>query len=275
MSTKIKKIEFKKYSLAYTISGKSDLKLLTFHGFGQDRHAFELYNQKLVGFEIYSFDLIFHGESLGPEKKLSPQDWLTIMSIFFKEEQIKKFYVTGFSLGGRFALFLAVHFPTRTNQLILIAPDGFYKSYWYRISTLWPSRILFRYLTQNFKQFHFLMIFLKYIGLMDTSMNRFIERELSTPAALKRVYNSWTYFKDISFSKKNLKIFLTDFSHIHVFLGAEDTLIKINKITPLLTVEVFTILKEKHHKIPIHPAVLTYIQNLQMNPNKKAEQSKF
>ena len=269
MSYKIKKIEFKKYSLTYTISGKSNLKLLTFHGFGQDRNAFELYHQKLVGFEIYSFDLIFHGESLGPEKKLNQKDWLTIMSLFFKEEQIKKFYVTGFSLGGRFALFLAIHFPTRITQLILIAPDGFYRSYWYRISTLWPTKLLFRYLTQNFNQFHFLMIFLKYIGLTDTSMNRFIERELSTPAALKRVYNSWTYFKDISFSKNVLKIFFTDFSRVHVFLGDKDTLIKKNKITPLLTVETYTILKERHHKIPIHPVVLTYIQNLQMNPNKK------
>ena len=57
-----------KYSSAYAVSGNSELKLLLFHGFGQNRTAFDLYHEKLNGFEIYSFDLIFHVESTGPEK---------------------------------------------------------------------------------------------------------------------------------------------------------------------------------------------------------------
>tara|TARA_S200000501_G_scaffold16887_1_gene15149 strand:+ start:1239 stop:1586 length:348 start_codon:yes stop_codon:yes gene_type:complete len=114
--------------LAYTISGRSDLKLLSFHSFGQDCYAFDQYHQKLIEFQIYSFDLIFHGESLYPEKKLSQKNWFTIISMSFEHEQIKKFCVNGFSLGGRFALFLAIYFPTHVTQLILIAPDGFYKS---------------------------------------------------------------------------------------------------------------------------------------------------
>jgi len=269
MSAETKKIIFEKYSLAYTVSGNSELKLLLFHGFGQDRTAFDLYHEKLLGFEIYSFDLIFHGESTGPEKKLSPNDWFILMSMFIEKEQIKNFYVAGFSLGGKFALFLAIYFPTHVSQLILIAPDGFYKSPWYLISTTWPTRLLFHYLTQNFKQFHFLMGILKYVGLIDASMNRFIHRELSNQAALKRVYRSWTYFRDISFSSNLLKLFLKKPSHIHTFLGAKDPLIDVNKITPLLALGTYTVLKEKHHKIPVHPAVLAYIQSLETNPHKK------
>ncbi|MDC1331418.1 alpha/beta hydrolase [Cyclobacteriaceae bacterium] len=270
MFAETKKIIFEKYSLAYNVSGNSELKLLLFHGFGQDRTAFDLYHEKLLGFEIYSFDLVFHGESTGPEKKLSPNDWFTLMSMFIKKEQIKNFYVAGFSLGGKFALFLAIYFPTHVSQLILIAPDGFYKSPWYLISTTWPTRLLFNYLTQNFKQFHFLMGALKYMGLIDVSMSRFIHKELSTKDALKKVYRSWTYFRDISFSSKLLKLFLAQSSHIHVFLGAKDPLIRMDKITPVLTFETYTVLKEKHHKIPVHPAVLAYIQNLETNPHKKA-----
>ena len=63
-----KKMTLEKYSLAYAVSGNSELKLLLFHGFGQNRTAFDLYHEKLNGFEIYSFDLIFHVESTGPEK---------------------------------------------------------------------------------------------------------------------------------------------------------------------------------------------------------------
>ena len=55
--------------------------------------------------------------------------------MFIEKEQIKNFSVAGFCLGDRFALFLAVYFPTHVSQLILIAPDGFYKSPWYMIST--------------------------------------------------------------------------------------------------------------------------------------------
>lgn len=110
---------------------------------------------------------------------------------------------------------------------------------------------------------------LKYVGLIDASMNRFIHKELSNQAALKRVYRSWTYFRDISFSSNLLKLFLKKPSHIHTFLGAKDPLIDVNKITPLLALGTYTVLKEKHHKIPFHPAVLAYIQSLETNPHKK------
>ena len=52
MSAETKKITFEKYSLAYAVSGNSELKLLLFHGFGQDQTAFDLYHEKLNGFEI-------------------------------------------------------------------------------------------------------------------------------------------------------------------------------------------------------------------------------
>ncbi len=110
---------------------------------------------------------------------------------------------------------------------------------------------------------------------MDNSMSKFIKKELSTRAALKRVFNSWVYLRDISFSKNTLKIFLKNFSRLDVFLGTQDTLIKTNEIIPFLTGKSYTILKEKRHKIPIHPAVLTYIQNIKTNPCEGVQQSKF
>ena len=110
---------------------------------------------------------------------------------------------------------------------------------------------------------------LKYVRLLDTSMNQFIQREISTQAAVERVYRSWTYFRDISFSSNPLKHFLRKASHVHAFLGAEDPLIDVNKITPLLAIGTYTVLKEKHHKIPIHPAVLAYIQSLETKPHRK------
>ena len=107
--------------------------------------------------------------------------------MFFEQEKIQKIYLTGFSFGGLCALFLAIYFPTHFTRLILIAPDGFYKSSLCRINTLWSIRVLFHCLTQNFEQFHFIIIFLKYVGLIDTSMNRFIQEELSDQVTLKRV----------------------------------------------------------------------------------------
>ena len=67
-------------------------------------------------------------EKIWVQKKLSQKDWFTIMSLFFEHEQIKKFYITKYGLGGQFALFLAIYFPTHVTQSILIAPAGFYKS---------------------------------------------------------------------------------------------------------------------------------------------------
>ena len=81
-------------------------------------------HQKLVGFQIYLL-ISFFMEKVWVQKKLSQKDWFTIMSLFFEYEQIKKFYITKFSLVGRFALFLTIYFPTYVTQLIGIAPDGF------------------------------------------------------------------------------------------------------------------------------------------------------
>ena len=37
-----------------------------------------------------------------------------------------------------------------------------------------------------------------------------------------------------------------------------------------MTIETYSVPKEKHHKIPDQTAVLRYIQNLETNPHKKA-----
>ena len=49
-------------------------------------------------------------------------------------------------------------------------------------------------------------------------------------------------------------------------VGGEDTflvLIKLGtRLNPLMTIETYSVPKEKHHKIPAQTAVLRYIQNL-------------
>jgi pimeloyl-ACP methyl ester carboxylesterase len=237
------------YELFYSVSGIGNHAVLMFHGFGQNHSIYDPYYKNAPSCCYYALDLFYHGKSTRPDTQLSSEDWLEIMQVFLNKEQIDDFSVIGFSLGGRFALFMALHFQLRIKHLILIAPDGFYRSPWYLMSTSWPTQLFFSFLVNHRTSFNTVMKLLKIIGFVNASMTKFIDRELSNDADLKRVYRSWT---------------------IHVFLGKKDPLIKAKKVIPFFNCMSCTLLSAKHHKLPQHPAVLAYLNDVLNNPSLKS-----
>src|SRR5690606_34373299 len=109
--------------------------LLAFHGIGQTgAGCFRPFGVLLGGhFTVYAFDLPFHGESrthfdqkrwLTGDAPILPVEWREYLSSFLQTQNIGKFSVAGFSLGGRFALATMGLFPERIEKAFLIAPDG-------------------------------------------------------------------------------------------------------------------------------------------------------
>jgi pimeloyl-ACP methyl ester carboxylesterase len=241
-------------SLYYKKSGNGPLSIILFHGFGQDHQAFNSYID-LFGnaYTVYSFDLYYHGNSIRMNKPLSKEEWRSDIQQFLKNEQIDQFDLIAFSLGGRFALAMAMDFPSSIKKLILLAPDGVYQNFWYQFSTSTYGNWLFRYLMLHPTRFgKWLSVFAKF-KLASSSLIRFAQKELKDRENCLRVYQTWSYFKPLQVNlSKLIKHFNKHKVSVHLFLGDQDYIIPPNQVMPKLDKLKYlnpSVLPLKHHHL--------------------------
>ncbi len=195
-------------NLHYAKTGNGEKHLLVFHGFGQDVSVFEFFARSLAPhYTFYVFDLYFHGKSTWAhgEKALSKEEWTQTMTSFLQENNIARFSLAGFSLGGKFALATLEGFPERTEQIFLIAPDGIKTSFWYSLAT-YPGvlRKFFKSMILHPRRFHSIAHFLNKSGLVDQGLIRFAEYQMNTVEKRSRVYYSWVVFRHLRFDLNHL-----------------------------------------------------------------------
>ncbi len=193
--------------LHYAKAGSGATPLLLFHGFGQNHQVFEQWVTTLgKQCSLYTFDLYFHGQSMWPGRvALEKYDWKQILQLFLKQENIERFVVLGFSLGGKFALATVEAFPERIIKLYLLAPDGIKTSIWYNLAT-YPIavRYLFRSMILKPGRLHALVKVFQSLGIVDNGILRFAESQMDTEEKRRRVYYSWVYFRHFKFNLRKL-----------------------------------------------------------------------
>jgi pimeloyl-ACP methyl ester carboxylesterase len=204
-------IEVNNSKLFYKKTGTAPSALLLFHGFGQDHAAFDVLSETLVTrFTIYSFDLLFHGQSEwhAEEEPLEKINWKEIITRFLHENKIEKFSLLGFSMGGKFALATLELFPQQVNEIILLAPDGIKTKFWYSLAT-YPLafRKLFKSLIDNHGRFLAIATVALQLKLIDRGVLRFVESQMNTVEKRKRVYYSWVVLRHFQFN-------LTSIAHL-------------------------------------------------------------
>lgn len=229
--------EFEGHRIAFRTRGSGPASLLAFHGFGQDSQVFEPVTDRLGdAFTIYSLDLFFHGNSqYGGSHLLTKTDWQRLIDAFLERQQIKRFSLMGFSLGGRFALTTTEFFADRIDQLILIAPDGITQSQWYRAGTSSAlGRWLFRYVLRHLSILKYVGHALTRLGLLNRTAMRFAEISLGTPEQRALVYDTWTRFRLIRPDLNCLgRLLNTESVRTRFFTGAFDRLVPGGFILPL------------------------------------------
>ncbi len=186
--------------VAFRVFGSGPAVMLAFHGFGQDGTAYASFQEQAGnGFTVYAIDLFLHGESqLIPGPLLTKTDWHQLIMEFLRAQEIDRFSLMGFSLGGRFALTALEAFADRVDRLWLIAPDGITRSFWYGLATQSRAgRWLFRYTLRHLSVLNQAGHALVRVGLLNRTAMRFAERSLATPRQRKLVYDTWTQFRRI------------------------------------------------------------------------------
>jgi len=232
-------VHFPHSSLHYVKRGTGPKALLLFHGFGQDHHAFDQLPETLLfSHTLYVFDLFFHGASQWQEeeKPLEKEVWKEIMIQFLAENEIKKFSVLGFSMGGKFALACVELFPKQVESVFLLAPDGIKTSMWYSLATYpFGFRHLFKSMIAHHSRFLAVASLALRLRLIDKGILRFVESQMNTEEKRKRVYYSWMAFRHFQFNLDHIAGILNSIPiPLTLIIGKYDKIITAKNMLPFV-----------------------------------------
>lgn len=216
--------EFEGYQIGYVKFGHGPHPLLAFHGFGQQAEVF--YNlEAALGkhFMVYSFNLFHHGSSCYPEglsksEPLKPEFHQAWIENFLEQQGIDRFSLIGYSLGGRIALQTLHQMPQRIQSLILLAPDGIKKSFWYHYATQNPrGKILFQRIVERPELFFRLVKYLRMMGFVSKKMEKFTHSQFGDRKKREKVFHVWNAYSRFNPQVRITKQLLRQY-HIPVVL---------------------------------------------------------
>jgi len=248
--------------------------LLAFHGIGQDGlNCFKSFSENLGDrYTIYAFDLYFHGKSIeesaldfSKNEIITKEVWAQNIGEFLHKENISRFDVAGFSMGGRFALATLDSFSEQIDKAFLIAPDGVSEHPLYTLASRFaPMRSLFRWFMKNPETFFKAANIFQKAGLVHSSLYRFTQHVLNTPEKRQSVYNAWVSFRKLHFDIPDLyqKIKSNDVD-LYLFIGKYDKLLKANdvkKLAGLLPADKSVVLQSGHSQLVEKVAV--FLKNM-------------
>lgn len=213
--------------------------LLAFHGFGQAQHYFSSLAASLQqDYTLYSFDLFYHGRSHWPDsdQPLTKEFWKEMISAFLQEQQIERFSLVGFSLGGKFVLATFEGLPGQTDEILFIAPDGIRTSFWYNFATYpsWARRYFKKIVDEPESLFRLMNLFRK-LQIVDAGILRFAEYQMGARHQRERVYHSWVMSRLLRFEMPAVAALINQHGvEIKMFLGRYDKLMTQRNMQNLL-----------------------------------------
>lgn len=187
--------------LAYQKYGQGKNYFLLFHGFGQNMRAYdEFLGLRKEGDCFLVFDMFYHGQSSWKsiKQKLTKEIWREILLLLMKKEGIDNFHLVGYSMGGKFSLITFEIFPCHVKSLLLMAPDGIKTGFWYNMATF-PGILnrLFKHVVFHPQRFFKTMQVLNSMGLLQSSLMKFVQSQMSTRTLRAQVYFTWNVFKPL------------------------------------------------------------------------------
>jgi pimeloyl-ACP methyl ester carboxylesterase len=227
----VESIEYQDWKLAYTKTGKNFPPLLLFPGFGQTHKVFKpLVDVLKDHYTCYSFDIFYHGESTAPkDQPLEISTWNKIFQLFIRKEQLGKFSIGGFSIGGKYLLPIVMEHALSISQVIFIAPDGIKTNIWYKLATYpAPLRKFFRSMIRYPQRFYLISRALCRLGIIDKRLNSFVEKQMQSPTQRSRLYDTWAGIRRIKIKTRDLKhVIIENQININIFLAKNDKIIPV------------------------------------------------
>jgi len=165
--------------------GRGEKVLFAFHGFGQNPSVFECLRQYLPQYTIYSFDLLSFG------KEPTKSEVFGLLEQFCKTHHITFFSILSFSIGSKMALSLLEHFSEQVEKIVLIAPDGFQKNFWYEFATSSIGKQIFWKFIKKPSFFLKIAEFLSKIKFIDTDLLKIAKIYTDNPPKRFLLWRTW------------------------------------------------------------------------------------
>ncbi|MHA6246983.1 alpha/beta fold hydrolase [Pontibacter sp. CAU 1760] len=265
--------------LYYRVIGHGSRALVAFHGYGQSSEYYKPMAQALgEDYTIYAFDMFFHGKSQLNKQHmpLSKELLKEMVERFLHKNQLERFSLMGFSMGGKFALTLVECMPERILELFLIAPDGIKTSFWYNVATYpgWLQQLFKRTVVKPNLFFGLLRMLDRY-NMVHRSILRFAQYQMDSTSKRLRVYRSWVGFRELNFDIRQIVRQLNKHQvEVTMFLGEYDQIIAPKRVAVFVEAidkGELVVLKAGHSLLLQHVATLLHQkrQASQNNINRK------
>jgi len=251
-----KYIEIEGNKLAYVVFNSTVIKtMICFHGFGQEAKDYDWFAKAHPEFRLIAIDLFFHGEStLSTSSALTPLGWKSFFDILITNEQINHFSVTGYSMGGRFALTTFSLYPHLTDNIFLVAADGIITSKLFKTATSTAlMRRIFKGMINSYPTFIQLSTMLTKLGIINKGLQKFATLHMKNSVERHRIFNSWTSFRELKLSPTAIaRISEKHTIPVYIRLGTYDRVIPVSRIKPKLIKNKwldYKTLEITHHKL--------------------------
>lgn len=212
----------------YLKMGKGDRYLCCFHGYGEDASSFQVLEQVLGNdYTLLCIDFPFHGSTEWREGTLfTDEDLLAILGSILPLDW-QSVSLLGYSMGGRVAMHLLQRIPHQIDRVVLIAPDGLHKNFWYWLAT--QTRLgnrLFRYTANHPKWFFSIMRWMRNARLLNKSAFKFAHAYLDDAGERESLYLRWTTMRRFIPSAKKITAALRRYPvPVRMLFGSYDRII--------------------------------------------------
>ena len=226
------KVVFKDNTIAYKKYGIGDRYIVCFHGFGQAGYRWGILEPFLgKQFTLIAFDLPFYGDTDWKEKETFTVEKLVEIIRQILPKNIAKFYLLGYSLGGRIALRLLQQIPEQIQKAVLLAPDGLSENFWYRLAVHTAvGRNLFYKSMRNPRLLFSIAKQLHVRGAITKGHIDMAEYYMNSEHSRMAIYHRWMSTRHFKPDLNRIRSFIIKY-HIPVIMafGKEDKLIVADK----------------------------------------------
>jgi pimeloyl-ACP methyl ester carboxylesterase len=211
--------------------GSGPALVLAFPGYGMTAAAFSFLAQE--SFTVLSFDLPYSGNTVCEADFVFTKEQIgRMIEALLQQRGLKRLSLAGFSIGGRICLSALESVPDLISSVVVAAPDGTGKEWFYRFVTgTSPGRLLFKRFVQYGERYIRVLQLLHFIRLLPNHKFRFIVQYIGTPEARAKVRNIWMSLAQLLPNRRQVASMASSKKiPVHILAGNTDTVIPLRNL---------------------------------------------
>lgn len=226
----LKKIQYLNSLIFYYVYGRGKHTVVCLHGYGSTGSKYSILEPYLAkDFTLLCIELPFHNSTRWNEHRMFyAEDLDNIISMILQAEaRDRDIWLTGYSLGGRIAIDYFQKKPLHIKKIILLAPDGLHKIFWYwLIAETHFGTLLLNMLNKSSKWAMSLIKFFYSIKAINASIYVLAKEFLTDKEERKLLVKRWITFRKMHPNLKKFGKNLIDYNiNTYVLFGSHDKVI--------------------------------------------------